>query len=305
MTGNPAAGQQPRQTQPPPGAMGDHIRTRAVSPTNGRPGGPPGPTATNPSFGQAMEPSTSSSNLAHQQQQPNSLNGLSQAAPALAPAAQVQPQIASLKGKEVKRGLNGDGAPPMRPSRDGDEQSPISPSAQGRRLLEPGAPNNMDNRSVSPAAPPPIAYPSFSTPPTGNSAQFDSQPTPPPNGIAAMRSVSPRPHINGIMSSPDGAISDRQAPRDGFHASPASPSRAQAAPNPTRQNQWMLTALAVASQRGFLLPDAEGADSDASAMDELASDSQHMKLVAMLAAFKSELAIAKVRLFSLSLVMLA
>ena len=258
---------------------------------------------TNPSFGQAMEPSTSSSNIA--QQQPNGPSSMSQLPPNLAPAAQVQPQMASLKGKEVKRGLNGD-APPMRPSREGDEPSPISPSAQGRRMLEPNASmGGMDARSVSPAAPPPIAYPSYSTPPMGSSAQFDSQqPTPPPNGIAAMRSVSPRPHINGVMSSPEGAIAERQAPKDGFHAAPASPARSQPAPSATRQNQWMLTALAVASQRGFLMPDGETAETETAALGDLASDPQHMKLITMLAAFKLELATAKVSLIFFSLTLL-
>jgi hypothetical protein len=229
----------------------------------------------------------------------------------------------------------GPSSPPQRPRREDDpaplngsvrasnratSPTPASNQMQSRGLVgafnqgpvqqqQPGGQEPVANRAMSPtaanrpkAAPPLVVAngPSGSpqnSPPSTYSSQF-------PSGIASARAHlarSPSPNRpNGSASSHDG-LEYSQSHEDGFYYGP----KAAFNGDEGKTQKWLRSALSLAAQKGFLLPqpgegnrDDEVAKSSVEGVETVAAAKDHHKVLEALVLLKQELAKARVRVGS-------
>ena len=248
---------------------------RATSPTGGRskPNGAP-------SFGQAMGPVSTQTNSANEAS--SSTAPPSTSTTSMVPLS-MQQQVQSKIAKRAE--------PPQRPRRDGDEptQRAISPSSIAVRAISP------TGGRIKAATPIAVNGSSKTSPPSPFASQF-------PVG-RGQYTRSPSPHQNRPG---EPALKDVTPADDGFYY------RSGGAINPTtndsnqkRREQWMKSALLVATQKGYILPtpndDVTEKDLPAYAViDKLAAAAPATgnvsvgKVVEALLLLKTELAKAKV-----------
>jgi hypothetical protein len=288
----------------------DALRTRAASPTQQ-------PRAN----GSIVQNMSSPLSMQQQQQEPNGLRQSVKAAKVLGPVGNVSrsspPAVVS-------------GSPPQRPRRDDDPplngstrsvSRATSPTQGGSQGQSRGLVGTMSNGSLQqqqqgpgqepaqramspPAGSRPRAAPALvvangsspspqNSPPTQHSSQL-------PSGIAAARAHlvrSPSPNrLNGSASSHDG---QEYSHEDGFYYGS---NKAVDGGDETKKQKWLRSALSLAAQKGFLLPqpvtgdkDEETARSSVEGIEASLSAKDSKKVVEALVLLKQDLAKAKVR----------